>query len=175
MSRQVEWCLPNRRLDIPDDKDLIEAAKRLVSYTSRRPHLTLDFDRAAREQFDSYGVMFNTRANQLRKGADADAAAEEGMPAYYMYTTCMYECCLVCIPSQPVEYHRSCDTCVLPVANDIMHHITGIGPWKLGMLSACLFLWDIMWQVEVPSFQEEWRIKVCHSITYTDVVPCLYY
>ena len=32
----------------------------------------------SREVFDSYGVMFNTRANQYRKGADADAAAEEG-------------------------------------------------------------------------------------------------
>ena len=77
---------------MPDDKDIIEAAKRLVSYTSRKPHLCLDFDTAAREQFDSYGVMFNTRANQLRKGADADAAAEEGMPVGRLHDTCMHEC-----------------------------------------------------------------------------------
>ena len=32
-----------------------------------------------REAFDSYGVMFNARANQMRKRADADAAAEEGI------------------------------------------------------------------------------------------------
>ena len=48
----------------------------------QRPHLNLKFDQAAREMFDSYGVMFNTRANQLRNGADADAAAEEGIVAH---------------------------------------------------------------------------------------------
>ena len=29
------------------------------------------------------------------------------------------------------------------------------------MLSACLFLWDIMWKADQPSHQGEWRIKVC--------------
>ena len=44
----------------------------VVAWLSRSVHVT-------REVFDSYGVMFNTRANQYRKGADADAAAEEGI------------------------------------------------------------------------------------------------
>ena len=30
------------------------------------------------------------------------------------------------------------------------------------MLAACLYLWDIAWGVEKPSFQEEWLVKVCH-------------
>ena len=30
------------------------------------------------------------------------------------------------------------------------------------MLAACLFLWDISWGVEKPSFQEEWLVKVGH-------------
>ena len=158
---------------MPDDQDIIEAAKRLVSYTSMRPPLTLDFDTAAREQFYSYGVMFNTRANQLRKGADADAAAEECMPVYCLYNTCMHECDPLCIPSHPDEYHCSCDTSALLVVTCIMHHTACIGPWKLGMLSACLFLWDILWQVEAPSFQEQWQIKVCHHITYINVVPAV--
>ena len=38
----------------------------------------------------------------------------------------------------------------------------GIGPWKLAMLAACLFLWDIAWDVEKPAFQEDWLVKVCH-------------
>ena len=48
-----------------------------------------------------------------------------------------------------------------------VHHISiiyplGIGPWKLAMLAACLYLWDIAWGVEKPAFQEEWRVKVVH-------------
>ena len=105
---------------MPDDQDIIEAAKRLVRYTSSRPRLSLDFDTAAREQFDSYGVMFNTRANQMRKGADADAAAEEGMPVYCLHNTCMHECYPLCIPSHPAEYHCSCDTSALLVVTCIM-------------------------------------------------------
>ena len=30
------------------------------------------------------------------------------------------------------------------------------------MLAACLYLWDIVWGVEKPSFQEEWLVKVCY-------------
>ena len=75
---QAEWCLPDRRLEIPASHDILLAAVNLVQQTSKMPHLELDFSEAAREQFDSYGVMFNTRSNQKRKGADADAAAEEG-------------------------------------------------------------------------------------------------
>ena len=40
--------------------------------------------------------------------------------------------------------------------------IAGIGPWKLAMLAACLYLWDIAWGVEKPAFQEEWLVKVSH-------------
>ena len=87
---QAEWCLPNRRLDIPDEFDILAAAKRLVEYTKQHPHLTLEFDPSARELFDSYGVMFNTRANQLRKGADADAAAEEGITCPWLSMSCAH-------------------------------------------------------------------------------------
>ena len=75
---QAEWCLPDRRLQIPETHDILLAAKHLVDQASKNAHLEIDFSTAAREQFDSYGVMFNTRSNQKRKGADADAAAEEG-------------------------------------------------------------------------------------------------
>ena len=36
----------------------------------------------------------------------------------------------------------------------------GIGPWKLGMLAACLYLWDLMWGDQSPAFKEDWLIKV---------------
>ena len=36
----------------------------------------------------------------------------------------------------------------------------GISPWKIGMLAANLFLWDIMWKrIQVPSYQEEWQVQ----------------
>ena len=40
--------------------------------------------------------------------------------------------------------------------------IAGTGPWKLAMLAACLYLWDIAWGVEKPSFKEDWLVKVRH-------------
>ena len=43
--------------------------------------------------------------------------------------------------------------CVPPTA-------IGIGPWKLGMLAACLFLWDVMWGSFTPAFKEAWKIEV---------------
>ncbi len=36
---------------------------------------------------------------------------------------------------------------------------TGIGAWKLAMLSACLFLWGIMWKQVSPSHEGEWVIQ----------------
>ena len=87
---QAEWCLPDRRLDIPEELDILLAAKRLVEFTAKQPHLELGFSEEARERFDSYGVMFNTRSNQLRKGADADAAAEEGAIELLHCLVCVY-------------------------------------------------------------------------------------
>ena len=82
--------MPDRRLEIPATHDILLAAVNLVQQTSKMPHLELDFSDAAREQFDSYGVMFNTRSNQLRKGADADAAAEEGTIGLLHCLVCGY-------------------------------------------------------------------------------------
>ena len=90
MCAQAEWCLPDRRLHVPLELDILLAAKRLVEFTAKQPHLELGFSEEARERFDSYGVMFNTRSNQLRKGADADAAAEEGAIELLHCLVCAY-------------------------------------------------------------------------------------
>ena len=55
--------------------------------------------------------------------------------------------------------HRVCPA---SVATHTAMYTAGIGPWKLAMLSACLYLWDIAWGVEKPAFQEEWLVKVTH-------------
>ena len=82
--------MPDRRLEIPETHDILLAAKHLVDQTSKQAHLEIDFSDAAREQFDSYVVMFNTRSNQKRKGADADAAAEEGTVGLVHCLVCRY-------------------------------------------------------------------------------------
>ena len=42
--------------------------------------------------------------------------------------------------------------------------VTGIAPWKIAQLSACLYLWDIMWkQMEVPVDKSNWKVKDIRS------------
>ena len=53
------------------------------------------------------------------------------LPSGYVYCTYTTSICHHCI----VHMHSISHPCVYPVA--------GIGPWKLAMLAACLFLWDI--------------------------------
>ena len=52
--------------------------------------------------------------------------------------------------------------CPVTVSTHTAMCTAGIGPWKLAMLSVCLYLWDIAWGVEKPSFQEEWMVRVGH-------------
>ena len=76
---QVEWMIPDRRIPVPPELDLSEAAEHLISFTSRQPGLVLEFEPDAKDEFDSYNLMFNVRCDKLRKQSDADAAAEEGV------------------------------------------------------------------------------------------------
>ena len=46
----------------------------------------------------------------------------------------------------------------------------GIGPWKLAMLAACLFLWDVMWGTESLAFKEAWTIKVARLAAQHTIV-----
>ena len=76
---QVEWLLPDRRIDTPDNLSLVKASAHLITYTARYPGMVLEFSPAAKDMFDSYTVMFNTRCNSYRRKSDADSAAEEGI------------------------------------------------------------------------------------------------
>ena len=75
---QVEWYLPDRRITPKPEHDITEAAKHLISYTSLKAGREIEFSDAARDMFDSFCVMFNTRCARFRKSQDPDAAAEEG-------------------------------------------------------------------------------------------------
>ena len=76
---QVEWLLPDRRLEVPETLDLVKASAHLITFTARYPGLVLEFSDPARDIFDSYTVMFNTRCSEYRRRSDADSAAEEGI------------------------------------------------------------------------------------------------
>ena len=111
MSLQVEWLLPDRRLDVPDDLKLGTASARLIEYTGVQPSRTLVFEQEAKNIFDSYSVMFNTRVSVRRKKQDADAAAEEGLivcrrshriagcciPLQHAYVRCTYTRLSTCL------------------------------------------------------------------------------
>ena len=75
---QVEWYLPDRRITPKPEHDIAEAAKHLISYTSLKAGREIEFSDAARDMFDSFCVMFNTRCAKFRKSQNPDAAAEEG-------------------------------------------------------------------------------------------------
>ena len=79
-SVQVEWLLPDRRIDVPEALQLGTASTKLIEYTSLQPSHTLQFEPQAKDVFDSYSVMFNSRVSVRRRQQDADAAAEEGVP-----------------------------------------------------------------------------------------------
>ena len=39
----------------------------------------------------------------------------------------------------------------------------GASPWKLGMFSACLLLWDVLWGVIIPNFlEQQWEVNADH-------------
>ena len=105
----MEWFIPDRRLVVPPELSITTAADFLVKQTSCYPGLTLTFDQAARDMFDSYQVTFNVRCTLQRKRQDADAAAEEGamhvvswtyhigMSLLYMIYIYIYMNMLLCI------------------------------------------------------------------------------
>ena len=49
----------------------------------------------------------------------------------------------------------------------------GISPWKLGMLAACLLLWDVMWHRVLPCHREGWTVQVAtHHCDLYPIVVC---
>ena len=82
-------CLPDRRIAVPAELDIVEACKHLVEQTKMHPHIKLAMDDDAKEAFDSYGLMFNCRSNQHRRGQNADLAAEEGTEDLQCAAVCM--------------------------------------------------------------------------------------
>ena len=72
------YVLPDRRIEPLDAEDIAVAARHLITYTSLKAGREIKFSDNAKDMFDSYQVMFNTRCAKFRKSQDPDAAAEEG-------------------------------------------------------------------------------------------------
>ena len=108
---------PNRRLDAPAELDPINASRHLISHTSQHPGLVLDFDEHARSYFDSFCVTFNTGCNKLRKGSNADVAAEAGIA-----------CVLPCLHCRPWGVCCTlCDRCEWPHTSPCVPQVLGPG------------------------------------------------
>ena len=82
---------------VPDDLDILKASEHLVTHTAQHPGIVLDFDTEAKDMFDSYQVMFNTRCHKLRKLKNADQAAEEGTACVLSHSHC--RCCVLILHS----------------------------------------------------------------------------
>ena len=100
---RAEWRLPNRKVDIPGDRNISLRMPGFVHQCAQTPHRQIGLTPDARGAFLSYATMYNIKVKTARDSDDADAGAE-----------------------------------------------WGIAPWKLGMLSASLLLWDILWGVIKP-------------------------
>ena len=114
--------LPDRRLDVPEDLKLGTPSARLIEYTGVQPGRTLQFEQQAKDMFDSYSVMFNTRVSVRRKKQDADAAAEEGLivcrrshriavcciPLQHVYVCCTYTRLSTCLHRYAIFASSTC-------------------------------------------------------------------
>ena len=111
----LEWCLPNRKIEIPEDLNIFKRCEDLVSVTAIHYNVKMQLSEEARGYFTSYQAMFSIRGSLMRTSKNASEGAEEG-----------------------------------------------ISPWKLGMLAACLLLWDVMWRRVAPYCREKWTVQVAH-------------
>ena len=120
---RAERRLPNRKVDIPDDRNISLRMPEFVHRCAQSPHRQIGLTPDARGAFLSYATMYNVKVKTARDSDDADAGAE-----------------------------------------------WGIAPWKLGMLSASLLLWDILWGATKPLYKEApWEVQL-----YTCIFMCNY-
>jgi hypothetical protein len=113
---RVEWCLPDRKVDIPDDHNIAKRMPAFIAECALMAHRKISLTDAARGAFLSYQTMYNIKVATARAANDADNGAEYG-----------------------------------------------IAPWKLGQLSACLLLWDILWGVKRMQYREQaWEVEIGH-------------
>ena len=125
-----EWRLPNRKVDIPDDRNISLRMPGFVHRCAQTPHRQIGLTPDARGAFLSYATMYNIKVKTARDSDDADAGAE-----------------------------------------------WGIAPWKLGMLSASLLLWDILWGVVKPLYKEApWEVQLyTYAYIYIYIyIRCIY-
>jgi hypothetical protein len=74
-SIQVEWLLPDRRLDVPDDRNILVQLPVFLKEQIRVPHRKIVMSEEARGVFSSFQTMYNIK---VKKATD------------YVCVVCMY-------------------------------------------------------------------------------------
>ena len=89
--RQLEWCLPNRKIDIPKELNLFTRCEDLVSTTAVHYNIKMNLSDEARGYFTSYQAMFSIRGAQQRTSKNAAEVAEEGISPWKlgMFAACL--------------------------------------------------------------------------------------
>ena len=76
---QVEWCIPDRQVDIPGDRRILDRFPHFIKLCAQMPQREIVFTVGARGMFLSYQTFYNVKVKQARDKMDADAGAEFGI------------------------------------------------------------------------------------------------
>jgi hypothetical protein len=74
-----QWCLPDRDIKIPDDKDINKQMPEFIEFCGGIAHRALDLDTTAKGTFLSYATYYNILVKKSRDDMDADTGAENGI------------------------------------------------------------------------------------------------
>ena len=76
---EAQWLIPDRRIDIPDELNVMKAFPDFIKLCAKLPHRVLTMTPTARATFLSFQTLSNVRVKQARDLADADTGAEYGI------------------------------------------------------------------------------------------------
>ena len=76
---EAQWKIPDRKIDIPDELDIMKVFPEFIKQCARLPHRVLTMTPAARGTFLPLQTLANVRVKQARDLADADTGAEYGI------------------------------------------------------------------------------------------------
>ena len=152
MNRALQW---SHRIDIPADIDIYKAAERFVAETSKKPHFCLRIAMCVvvhvgidclHDEIDvcTRHILHAAICNDqicchrrlcVHRPSTRDHNAHR-----------MTEAAQDCFDGYSVMFNTRGDAhrrgrCADKAAEE------GIAPWKIGMLAACLCMWDTMWGV----------------------------
>lgn len=92
---ESQWLLADRRIEIPAEYDIPEAAKKLLEHFGQTTHRKLEFTDEAWQLFQSYATYFQIRVKIAREEGKIDEAAHLGACpwklAMFAATICLWD------------------------------------------------------------------------------------